>query len=64
VIESFSARLCGLDGDIQIFFDFILTDEFLQALRAKFKFKRGIIFDRSGRDQAVFQRRVVFRGGH
>jgi len=60
-----------LDGYIQILFDFILADEFLQALRAEFEFERGIVFDRSGGDYTVFRRswcrgsrEIVFSGGH
>jgi hypothetical protein len=35
VVEGFASGLRGLDGYVQIFFDFILADEFLQALWAE-----------------------------
>ncbi len=66
VIERLAARLGGLDGHVQILFDFVLADEFLQALRAELEFEGGIVLDRGGGDQAVFnlQRGIVFGGRH
>jgi hypothetical protein len=54
VVERFSAGVGGLDGDVEILFNFVLADEFLQALRAELELKRGIILDGGGGDEAVF----------
>src|SRR6266478_8854227 len=35
VVEGFSARLCRLDGHVEILFDLVLADEFLEALGAE-----------------------------
>ncbi len=64
VIERLAARLGGLDGNVEILFDFVLADEFLQALRAELEFERGIVLDRGGGDEAVFKSGIVFGGGH
>src|ERR1700722_3522563 len=68
MVKRLAARFGRLDSDIQILFDLILADELLQPLRPKLQLKRGIIFDRSGRNEAVFniniQRGIVFCGGH
>ena len=64
VIECFAAGLGGLDGDVEILFDLVLADEFLQALRAELELERRIVLDRGGGDEAVFQYGIVFGGGH
>jgi hypothetical protein len=55
-----------LDGYVEILFDLVLAYEFLEALRAKLELERGIVLDRGGGDEAVFevQRGIVFGGGH
>ena len=64
MIERFASGLGGLDGYVQILFDFVLADEFLQALRAELELERGIVFDRGGGDEAVFENWIIFGGGH
>ena len=58
VVERLAARLGGLDGYVKILFDFGLADEFLQALRPKLELKRGIVLNRRGGDEAVFEVRA------
>jgi hypothetical protein len=55
-----------LDGHVEILFDLVLADEFLEALGAELELERGIVLDRGGGDEAVFQvqRGIIFGGGH
>jgi len=62
VVECFAAGLGGLDGNVEILFDFVLADEFDQALRAELEFKGGIVLDGSRRDETVLYRDVA-KGG-
>jgi hypothetical protein len=66
MVKRLAARLGRLDCHIEILFDLVLADEFLEALGAKLELKRGIVFDRGGGDETVFevQRGIVFGGGH
>jgi hypothetical protein len=66
MVKRLAAGLCRLDGHVEILFDLVLADEFLQALGAELEFKRGIVLDRGGGDEAVFQvqRGIIFGGGH
>ena len=71
MVKRLAARLCCLDGYVEILFNLVLADEFLKALGAKLELKRGIVLDRGGGDETVFclrraevQRGIVFGGGH
>ena len=66
VVKRLAARLCRLDGYVEILFDLGLADEFLEALRTELELERGIVLDWGGRDEAVFEGRrgIVFGGGH
>jgi hypothetical protein len=55
MVQRLAARLCRLDCHIEILFDLVLADEFLKALGAKLELKRGIVLDRGGGDEAVFE---------
>jgi len=55
VIEGFAAGFGGLDGYVEILFDFILADEFLEPLRPKLQLKRRIVLDRGGGDERSFK---------
>src|SRR4029077_20057126 len=64
MVKRLAARLCRLDRYIEIFFDLVLADEFLKALGAEFELERGIVLDRGGGDEGVFQFGIFSCGWH
>ena len=44
MVERFAALPCGLNRDVQVFFDVVLTDVLGQSLRAQRQFERSILF--------------------
>jgi hypothetical protein len=64
VVKRLAAGLGRLDCDVEILFDLILADEFLEALRTELELEGGIVLDRGGGDEAVFECGIVFGGGH
>jgi hypothetical protein len=53
VIESFAAGACGLDGDLDVFFDALLADVFIEPLGADAGFDAGIFVDGLAGDNAI-----------
>src|SRR5258708_32731510 len=45
VVKRLAARFGGLDGYVEILFDLVLADEFLEALRAELELESGIVLD-------------------
>ena len=56
VVHGLASRAGGLDGHCQIIFNLFLPDELGQPLRTEFELKGRIVFDRSGRDDALTAR--------
>ena len=53
VVERFAARLRRLNGDFQIFFDLVLSDELAQPLRTQLELERRVVIDRRRRNDAL-----------
>jgi len=64
MIQRFAPRASRFNRHRQILLNLGLADEFVQALRPQLQLKRGIVLDRRGGDDAVFQVGIVLGEGH